>query len=373
MKKHFYSLLTFALLGGISMVNAQVFDFKGAEKFKHLFTQPENYVVPYVNVAPIIDGNINDEVWQKAEWTSSFQDIEGDLKPKPYYDTKAKMLWDDNYLYIAAELKDDHVWAYLENHDQVVFFDNDFEVFIDPENTTHRYFEIEINALNTIFDLFLPKPYRVGSGALISWGGEGLKHAVQIYGSLNNPNDKDQGWTVEMAIPFRDITIGNDPVLPKDGDIWRLNFSRVQWETEIVGNKYVKKKGTDGKSLPENNWVWSPQGVINMHLPERWGYIQFSKKEVGSEQPTFVQPYAERQRSLLWLVYYKQHEYKAKNRKFAKTLKDLEIPEYTVVDGRKNKLTMEATSSQFSATVSEITNNSGKIRINEEGYVNLIN
>ena len=31
----------------------------------------------------------------------------------------------------------------------------------------------------------------------------------------------------------------------------------------------------------EDNWVWSPQGEIAMHLPERWGFLQFS--EVSSE------------------------------------------------------------------------------------------
>lgn len=220
-------------------VNAQTADFKGLE---HLFTTPKSYVIARVNHPLIIDGNINDKAWQSAEWTDAFQDIEGDLKPKPYYSTKAKMLWDDDYLYIAAMLYDKHVWGNLTQHDQVVFFDNDFEVFIDPSNTAHQYFEIEINALNTIFDLFLPKPYRTGSGALIAWDSKGLRSAVNIYGSLNNPDDQDEGWSVEMAIPFKDITIGNNPNVPKDGSMWRMNFSRVQWETELVNGKYIKNE-----------------------------------------------------------------------------------------------------------------------------------
>lgn len=364
MRKLFY--LTLELLGASFNLSAQS-EFKGLE---HLFTTPKNYVVGYTNNPPIIDGNINDEAWLKAPWTDSFVDIEGDLKPNPYYDTKAKMLWDDNYLYIAAELKDEHVWAYLTERDQIVFFDNDFEVFIDPENTTHRYFEIEINSRNTIFDLFLPKPYRAGSGALFAWGGTGLKHAVHIYGSLNNPNDKDEGWTVEMAIPFRDLTIGNTPNVPKNGDVWRLNFSRVQWETEIDGNKYVKKKDATGKGLPENNWVWSPQGIIDMHAPERWGYIEFSKDE-APKLPKFKMPYSELQRQYLWLVFYKQQQYRSKNGVFAKTLKDLGISNSPTVDGVKNKLSMESTSSQYSAVISD--GQSVSIRINDEGYITLIN
>src|SRR5262249_23844236 len=66
------------------------------------------------------------------------------------------------------------------------------------------------------------------------------------------------------------------PDPPKDGDQWRVNFSRVEWEHEIVEGKYRKVKGKD-----EDNWVWSPQGVIDMHRPERWGYVQFSTAPPG--------------------------------------------------------------------------------------------
>ncbi|HNQ38762.1 MAG TPA: carbohydrate-binding family 9-like protein, partial [Prolixibacteraceae bacterium] len=60
------------------------------------------------------------------------------------------------------------------------------------------------------------------------------------------------------------------------GDTWRLNFSRVQWDRETVGGKYVKKADPlTGKPLPEHNWVWAPQGVINMHIPEKWGMMEF--------------------------------------------------------------------------------------------------
>lgn len=338
------------------------------EELGNLFITPKNYVVGFTNTPPVIDGVVEDEVWEKAVWSDVFRDIEGDLKPDPYYATRVRMLWDKDYLYIAAALQDKHIWANLTERDQIVFFDNDFEVFLDPDNTAHRYFEYEINALNTIFDLFLPKPYRAGSGALIPWDSNRLKHAVKVRGTLNNPNDEDSGWTVEMAIPFADVTVGNNPHIPKDGEIWRINFSRVQWETEIVDGKYVKKKDNNGKNLPENNWVWSPQGVINMHLPERWGYLQFSDKEAGKDLPTFKMPYSELQRQYLWLVYYKQHDYRGKNGHYAASLKDLGINEVQSVEGTENKLSLESTTSQFSARIKDANNKS--VSINQEGYVN---
>ena len=65
------------------------------------------------------------------------------------------MVWDDKYLYFAAEIEEPHVWGTLTQHDSVIFRDNDFEVFIDPNGDTHEYYEFEMNALNTGWDLFL--------------------------------------------------------------------------------------------------------------------------------------------------------------------------------------------------------------------------
>lgn len=210
-----------------------------------------------------VDGNINDPAWRNAPWTSDFIDIEGDSKPRPKYRTRVKMLWDDRYLYIAAELEEPDVKATLTQRDSVIFKDNDFEVFLKPLPATKSYYEFEINALNTGWDLFLPKPYNEDGKADNSWDIEGLKTAIGVQGTLNNPRDKDQGWTVEMAIPLTAFASRQQVPQPTAGTSWRINFSRVQW--------------TAGKKK-EDNWVWSPQGVVNMHVPQRWGFLHFSGK-----------------------------------------------------------------------------------------------
>ena len=94
---------------------------------------------------------------RSAPWTNSFVDIEGDLKPKPYHDTKAKMLWDENYFYFAALMEEPHVWGKLTDRDAVIYKDNDFEIFLDPDGDTHNYYELEVNALGTEWDLILTK------------------------------------------------------------------------------------------------------------------------------------------------------------------------------------------------------------------------
>jgi Carbohydrate family 9 binding domain-like len=222
-----------------------------------------------------IDGRLDDAAWSRAPWTSDFVDIEGDAKPKPRFRTRAKMMWDDRYLYIGAELDEPHVWGTLTKHDSVIFRDNDFEVFIDPNGDTLEYYEFEMNALNTGWDLFLDKPYSKGGRARNEWEIPGLKTAVKVWGTLNDPSDRDRGWTLEIAMPWKALAeYAHRPSPPHHGDEWRINFSRVEWQHRIVDGKYEKVPDTK-----EDNWVWSPQGVINMHVPEKWGYVRFSTQK----------------------------------------------------------------------------------------------
>jgi hypothetical protein len=341
--------------------------FAGLES---LFVKPESYVVKHVAKAPVIDGNIDDAVWQQAKWTNDFADIEGDAKPKPPYKTSVKMLWDDNCLYVAARMSEPQVWATLKNHDDIIYHDNDFELFIDPSGKTHSYYEIEVNALNTIFDLFLNKPYRNRGGGLIGWDAAGLRSAVRVQGTLNNTADTDEGWTVEMAIPFRAITMGFNPTIPTDGTIYRINFSRVEYDTKIENGRNVKLKDSAGRDLPEHNWSWSAQGEINMHSPEHWSYLMFSTHE--ADDVVFKLPYAEEQKKYLWLIYYRQKQWQREHHAYAKSLGKLGIGGKYDIDGNSNKLTLQATKGQFEAFITDKNTNT-TLTINHDGFIEQLN
>ena len=235
--------------------------------------QPLNYLCRRTPSPISIDGRIDDPAWRAAAWTADFVDIEGAAKPLPRFRTRAKMLWDDAYFYIAAELEEPHVWATLTAHDSVIFRDNDFEVFLNPSGDTLNYFEFEINALNTGWDLFLPKPYKQKGRPDNSWEIPGLKTAVHIAGTLNDASGRDRGWTVEIAFPWAAFASRAPVRRPAPGESWRVNFSRVQWQVEVRDGRYIKRPG-----LKEDNWVWSPQGLIDMHVPEKWGFVKFEAK-----------------------------------------------------------------------------------------------
>ncbi len=335
--------------------------------FEHLVTPVKKYVVYKAISEMNIDGKPDESSWKHAEWSEYFTDIEGESKPAPLYSTRFKMVWDDDNLYILAKLEEPHIWAYYDKMDMIVYHENDFEIFIDPDGDTHQYYEFELNAQNTLFDLFLPKPYRNGGGAVIKWNAESFKSAVGLDGTLNDPTDIDKHWYVEVAIPFSSLTTDGVFEIPEANSYWKINFSRVQWQTTIEDGKYKRKTDESGvKHLPENNWVWSPQGVINMHYPERWGLAKFTGNAVNGDKVVFCTPIEEKLNKYLWLIYYKQQEFKREHGVYSGSLSELNIPAENEMEGVSFALELTTDGNKFSAALT--TKTGIRLTINQEGF-----
>jgi hypothetical protein len=235
----------------------------------------KNYNALMVKRPIKVDGKLNEHDWKQAVLISDFEDIEGASKPKPAFSTTVKMMWDSQYLYIGAVLEEPHLWGTLKKQDDIIYRDHDFEVFIDPMGDGEQYFEIEINVLGTIMDLFMNKPYKKGGTFDMGWNTTGILSKVIANGTINDNSDIDSGWTVEMAIPFTAISRNNRTASPSTTNPWRINFSRVQWTLEPDGKTYRKKLNENKRTISEHNWVWNPTGVIDMHVPVKWGYLLF--------------------------------------------------------------------------------------------------
>ena len=306
------------------------------QKYKQRLSTPRYYVCYRTNEKIKIDGKLNERSWQKAAETESFVDISGEGFPKPIYDTKARLMWDDNYLYVSAVLEEPNIVANLTQRDTIIYHDNDFEVFLDPTGDGQNYFEIENNARGVIFDLMLDRAYRSGGNFYIQWDCPGLKFAVSHDGTLNKPSDKDRSWTVEMAIPHKAITRNFTNPL-QAGNTWRLNFSRVQW---------LKKGG------PEENWVWTPTGEINMHAPNQWGFLQFSDKAVGTTTEEFRYPYNMEAYKLLWAMFYAQLDKYGKDGSYTSSVATLGVTDSDLATlPQGSNVELEATTRQFTASV----------------------
>jgi len=277
-------------------------------KYEHPITfSPSEYICYKTEDSIKIDGLLSKSEWNNIPWTEDFTDIEGGLKPTPYLRTRVKMTWNDRYFYVAAVLEEPHIWATLTQRDDIMFQDDDFEIFIDPDGDGHNYFEFEMNAFNAIWDLYMLYPYYMDHrrNYIMNWDMKGIKSAVQIEGTLNKTSDIDSQWSIEVAIPweeFKDFKKGNH--IPIIGEQWRINFSRVDWYMDIVEQEYIKRKDEDGKKIRENNWVWSPTGYVNMHKPETWGYVQFE----NHSNAVFTVKNEEKVRWAIWQLYYQVKE-----------------------------------------------------------------
>ncbi len=301
-----------------------------------------------------IDGRGDEQTWQTIAWSEPFVDIRGfDYQPAPRYETRIKMACDEDYFYVLAWLEEPHLWATYDRHDMVIFHENDFEVFIDPDGDLHNYLELEINALGTTWDLMLTRPYRDAGKAIDSWEIPGLKSAIHLDGTLNDPTDTDTGWGVELAIPWEVITeVDTRERGPHQthSPTMHVNFSRVQWQLDIVDGQYVKRSNPDtGEPLPEDNWVWSAQGLIAMHYPERWGLVTMrgghrraSPPDMGEQAVTSIEdPLADPRlqgktpgvqtdplREMAMLCYYAQKRYyEANQRVYASKIVSLDLPD----------------------------------------------
>lgn len=166
----------------------------------------------------------------------------------------------------------------------MIFHDNDFEVFVDTDGSNHNYKEFEINAFGVSWSLLLDKPYDDGGGEnskrVKPENGYDMKppllSATKVYpnDAINQPGAPNTHWTAEIALPISKMMEHNpNAKRPADGIFWRINFSRVQWCVKVdEDGKYVKHPccqscATPGKAA-EDNWVWSKQGEVAMHLPE---------------------------------------------------------------------------------------------------------
>jgi hypothetical protein len=316
---------------------------------KHQPYNPATYVC-YKLPAPItIDGQISPEEWDAVPWTDDFVDMLGDKGPLPYLRTRVKMAHDDDGMYFAAWMEEPHLWATYTQHDAPLYHENAFEFFIDPSNNTHNYLEYEINVLGAEWDLFLSKPYRDAPMITLSnWEFLGMKSAVHTEGTINNPNDTDAGWSVEIFIPWQSIyqVASSRRNKPLEGDQIRVDFQRVQWPLDISEGKYVKIPMPGETRLRSHFWLWSPIEAGTSHAPEYWGYVQFTHQTAGKQSVPFVKNPDEAIRWALRNLYFRQSEYRRATGSYATSLEDLK-PDEVCTPEQVKALTLHTTPSFY--------------------------
>lgn len=356
------------MLGAAVLLSqSEVFAQNSFSGLESLFTSPKSYTLFQTPVPLTMDGELNEISWNDTPWTDYFINIEGENKPSPAHKTRVKMLWDTDYLYIAAELEEPHLWANKQDEKDIIFRDNVFKVFIDPDNNVNDDFEIQINPDNKMLFLIMNKPYRDGGVPVTGWRPIGYKSGVKLMGTLNIADDTDKGWIAEIAIPLASLSF--NPLKIKQHGGLRINFLRTNFDFTVKEGVYSKALDSSGKAFPPRYAVWTSQGIVNMHYPERWAYTTFSEKSPGSTVEKFIVPYTEQQRKYLWLAYYRQKEYFKKNKRYASSLSELNMSQADIlIEGKKNIITLESTSRQFLVSIKD-TNSEYSISVDQDGLI----
>lgn len=236
---------------GKNRFKAAVFDVAGGAAAP----APKLYRVFRAQEKITLDGKLDEPSWSKVASTGAFVSTVGGrpVNAKTY----AKMLWDDEYLYVAFYCEDTDIRSPYTKRDEPLWLADAVEIYLDPSGKGENYVELQVSPANVIFDAFFPKrlppPNRGGDLAYTV----NLKSGVTIDGTLNKPGDTDKSWTVEIAISFKDIKFApNTP--PKEGDSWRAHLIRVE--------------RTAG---PIDDSAWSPPGM-DYHNLDTMGTLVFS-------------------------------------------------------------------------------------------------
>ena len=236
-------------------------------------------------------------------------------------------------------MEETDVWATLEQENSVIFHDNDFEIFVDCDGSNHNYKEFEINALGTTWTLLLNKPYDDGgcedSKRVDPVNGYDMspliRSATKVYpnDAINRPDVRNTHWTAEVALPISKLIERNKLARrPSDGRQWRINFSRVQWGVKVnERGEYEKTPCCQSCAVPgtaaEDNWTWCSQGSVAMHLPERWGILQFSSSTSPRNDEVVLEYKEWDVRCCAMAVYYAQKGYYNKEGKYTDLIESL--------------------------------------------------
>lgn len=318
---------------------------------------PKNYIAYHLAGNTIkIDGKLDDPAWNDVPWSSKFVDIRGSQFPPPKFDTQFKIRWDDQRLYIGALLKAKDLWAKFTVDDSHVFLDNSFGVFFSPDGTMKNYKQIDINAFGTAWDLNLGTAYIDGPGADdINWS-SGIVKAVSSDGPVNDVTAAATHWSVETSIPFANLAEKSTRSVsrPLDDEILFMQFARVEYPFYIQNSKYVKNT-----TASVDWWSWQPHGVVNLHIPSRWGLVQFSRTKANKG---FGSPRWHIYKAL-FDMHEAMHMYKAVNGVFPDDVRLLNLPSYLVSGECVLKPMIQVTGNGFIVTIgSKFVNEEGQIR-----------
>lgn len=222
-----------------------------------LLPAPNRVVVPRLQGAITVDGDLREDVWRKAAVLTPFMKNDGSGREREA--TVVRIWYDDTALYLAWTCTDSDIQATFTARDSRFWEEEVAEFFVTSRNLT-KYFELQWNPLGGVFDAIITNELDARGVSKKfegdwSYTARGMKSAVRLKGTAGNASDTDESWQVEVVIPFADFGVP----APKPKDVWRANFYR-----------FNRAKDRAAELLS-----WSPTLFPGFHQPSRFGYLEF--------------------------------------------------------------------------------------------------
>lgn len=176
-----------------------------------------------------VDGRADDPDWARAE-PIEFIFPWNDVKKEGAQSTVARLLWDEENLYVIYECIDPYLDSEITEHDGAVYQEDAVELFATPNpKDLSAYFGYEMNIKGTLLDYIAFDAGEHSTRSIhFEWQSEHVQIATTHNGTLNQHDDKDSGWTLEIAIPFANFRHLGGQIPPQHGDLWRLNLNRTK-------------------------------------------------------------------------------------------------------------------------------------------------
>ena len=221
----------------------------------------------------VVDGKADEEAWKYAAVVERFGQPWLGAKGKPARPTKAKVLWDREYFYFFAEMEDPDLFADITEHDGKTWLNDCFEIFLKPSLKDPGYYEFHVTPNGTTMDLFIPDRTKWNYHNAVKLDEFKWQAKAIARGTLNNPGDRDKGWSCEGRIPWSDfVKTGGRP---KPGDEWRYSLCRYDYDT---GGKNVHAT------------TISPLTKYDFHRHEEFATMRFvgRKESPGTKVPALA-------------------------------------------------------------------------------------
>lgn len=206
---------------------------------------------------PVIDGTDDDPIWQKATPVVLKENRSGKETRESVIRTHVKSCYNKNTLYFFFLCKDPDIWTSFAQRDEYLWENEAVELFIDVDDEPETYVEIEVSPANVLFDSYIVDTVNIDVPKTALFNLKGIRTAVALSGTLNERNDIDDHWTVEIAIPFADLA--------------NKNIEQVTTATEIRINFY---RLDENQGKERMYYAWSPTGD-RFHKPAYFGRLIF--------------------------------------------------------------------------------------------------